>query len=488
MSLYYNNFKYLDENSIDKGLIVASFEPDDGFVDSFLSMDPIQEDYYDGTKKFDYGARYNDTAKVNITVIKSNGADFSLADVRSLSKWLTGSRINSWLDVGPSQDDIRYSFLGRVTNLQPRKLDGRTTGFLIEFTSISPWAYSAEEELNRSIEQKLYIDEQGVLISNELSIDESGVLCNGSVPGQGACFLIDNGGAIYVENKIIARINNETDDVYSYIYLDIEFTNDSCDHITIYNETLNETTRIDNLQSSDVIYITGKQFITAYSRDQITGNLVNQNRIFGDSFNFVWPRLAPGVNNFIIEGNGNGTVKFAYRYPMKVGDCAMDISVYGGNTSCGEMVSYETVKWENIVGAPTSISGYGIADAYTKYETDRKIEELSEQDIIVTISLLATEWVAVNDMYAQVVVIEQANENSRVYLYPSVEQIATLQDASITLVSENNNGTVTIYAIGGCPTIDYEIQAALSESDASSSGSTYINEEELNNMLFDLFG
>ena len=68
MSLYYNNFKYLDKNSADQGLLVTSFEPDDGFTDSFLSMEPIQEDYYDGTKKFDYGARYNEIAKINITV------------------------------------------------------------------------------------------------------------------------------------------------------------------------------------------------------------------------------------------------------------------------------------------------------------------------------------------------------------------------------------------------------------------------------------
>ena len=488
MSLYYHNFKYLNQNSMDKGLIVASFDPDSGFVDSFLSMEPIQDDYYDGTKKFDYGARYDKTAKIEITVIKSDGSDFSLAETRSLSKWLTGSRINSWLDVGPSQDNIKYSFLGRVTNLKPRKLDGRTTGFMIEFTSISPWAYSAEEELDRSIAQKLSIDENGILVANEMSVDNNGILCNGAVPGPGACFLVDDIGAIYVENKIVALINNETDDLYSYIYLDIEFENESCEYVAIRNETLNETTRIDNLRPSDVIHITGKQFVTAYLRDQNTGKLINQNRIFGDSFNFVWPRLVPGDNNFVIEGNGNGTVKFAYRYPMKVGDCAMDISVYGGNCECNGAPTYETIKWENIIGAPNTLDGYGITDAYTKTETNRKIAEVSTQDVIITISLLATKWVAVDDVYLQVIDIEEANENSRIYLYPSVEQIASLQDESITLVTENNNGTITIYAIGGCPSIDYEIQATLSESDMSPSCNTHIDEDDLNDMLSNIFG
>lgn len=477
---------------MDRGLIVASFEPDNGFVDSFLSMKPVQDDYYDGTKKFDYGAIYNDVAKIEITVIKSNGMDFSLSETRSLSKWLTGSRINSWLDVGPSRDDIRYSFLGRVTNLMPRKLDGRTTGFLIEFTSISPWAYSEEEKLDRSIEQKISIDSNGMLYANELSVDDRGILYNGVVPGQGACFLLDDYDIVYVENKIIAHINNETDDLYSYIYLDIEFDNETCEYITIRNEDLNETTRIENLRPGDVVYITGKQFIAAYSKDQLTGKLINQNRIFGDDFNFVWPRLRPGENNFIIEGNGNGKVKFAYRYPMKVGDCAMDISVYGGGICGGynEQPTYETIRWENIIGTPNTISGYGIVDAYTKAETNRKIAELSTQDVIVTISLLTTNWVVSDDdnVYSQVVYIEEANENSRVYLYPSVEQIASLQDESITLVSENRNGVIMIHAIGGCPSVDYTIQATLSESDTNPSCNSHIDEDDLNDMLSNIFG
>lgn len=378
MASYHSSFTYLNKNSVDEGYLIAAFEPDNGFKDTFLGMDQVYEDYYDGTKKFLYGTRYNTTATINVTLVKADGTDWTIHDNRRALKWLTGARTASWLDFYQG-DKFKYSFLGTVTSPQQYKLDGRVIGVSFEFSSITPWAYSSEQVFDRSIEQALTIDSNGVLIANEISIDEDGILCNGAAPGPGACFCVDDNGIMYVKNMIVALINNETDDLYSYIYLDIEFSNDSCKYLEIRNETLGETTRVNDLQATDIIRISNKQFIIAYTRDQITGELVNQNRIFGDSFNFVWPRLAPGVNNFIIEGNGNGTAKFAYRYPMKVGDCAMDISTYGSDVICGcgdDMPSYDNIRWKDIIETPTSIEGYGITDAYTEDEIDDKLKDI----------------------------------------------------------------------------------------------------------------
>ena len=381
MASYHVSFNYLGKNSADEGYIIAAFEPDEGFKDTFLGMDQISEDYYDGTKKFLYGTRYNSTATISITLVKMDGTDWSLDDNRKALRWLTGSRTASWLDLCKYKDEengwlISYSFLGTVGSPQQYKLDGRVVGISFEFLSISPWAYSPEQVFDRFINQTLSIDNNGVLTSKAMSIDTNGVLCNSRVPGPGACFCIEDDGTIYVENKIIATIDNTTDDLYSYIYLDIEFLNDSCGYLEIRNETLGEVTRVDNLHKGDIIYITGKQFIGAYTRNQLTNELINQERIFGNDFNFVWPRLAPGENSLIVEGNGNGTVKFSYRYPMKVGDCAMDISTYGSNAICDcyeNIPSYDTIRWQDITGAPTSLAGYGITDAYTQEQADNKI-------------------------------------------------------------------------------------------------------------------
>ena len=44
----------------------------------------------------------------------------------------------------------------------------------------------------------------------------------------------------------------------------------------------------------------------------------NDKRIFNDDFNFVFPMLSAGTNQFCAKGSGTLTIKF--RYPMKVTD------------------------------------------------------------------------------------------------------------------------------------------------------------------------
>lgn len=376
MASYHSSFQYNGKNSAKNyGLIITSFEPDNGFVDSFLAIDNVSDDYFDGTKKYNYGTRYNTQASIQITLIKRDGSDMTLNEFRAYSRWLTGAHVDSWLDMYAG-DMFVYSFLGKFINFEQYKLDGRTVGIRLTFSSVSPWAYSAPQVFDRSIEQALLFD-NGVVVkdpADEISIDADGVLCNSGTPGPGACFCIDDDGVLYVENNITALINNETDDLYNYIYLDIEFDNESCNGLSIENRTLGETTIINDLKSGDIITLSAKQFIAAYSRDQLTDKLINQNRVFGDSFNFVWPRLAPGENDLYIVGQGNGVVKFTYRYPMKVGDNTMDISVYGGGTSCGDcdvIPSYNTVRWEDIIGTPTTLGGYGIED-----DVDAKLDNI----------------------------------------------------------------------------------------------------------------
>lgn len=394
MASYHSSFTYLEKNSADEGYILAAFEPDDGFTDTFLGMDQVYEDYYDGTKRFLYGTRYNNKAIINITIIKADGTDWTINDNRKALKWLTGSRTASWLDLYQG-DKIKYSFLGTVGESQQYKLDGRVVGISFTFLSITPWAYSEEQFFDRSIQQALLVDSSGILTkepANEISISDDGVLCNSAVPSIGASFCVDEKGILYVKDIIVALIDNETDDLYSYIYLDIEYNNETCTWLEIKRKLCDcdttiinctnpdhyEITRIDDLQHGDIVNITSKQFIIKYTKNQ-NGVLEKWDEPFGDSFNFVWPRLAPGENLLIIEGDGNGTAKFRYRYPMKVGDCAMDISEYGGDIICGncddnETPTYDVIRWQDITGTPTTLEGYGIVNAYTDSEVYNKVE------------------------------------------------------------------------------------------------------------------
>lgn len=78
-----------------------------------------------------------------------------------------------------------------------------------------------------------------------------------------------------------------------------------------------------------------------------------------------------------------------------------------------------------------------------------------------TITLSAINWMGSVSPYSQTITIDGITSNSKIDLFPTASQIAQLQDDETTLVSENNNGTVIIYAIGGKPTIDYEIQITI---------------------------
>lgn len=82
---------------------------------------------------------------------------------------------------------------------------------------------------------------------------------------------------------------------------------------------------------------------------------------------------------------------------------------------------------------------------------------------IATVSLPASAWVGSENLYSQVVDVPGATENSQVDLTPSVEQLAVFYDKSLAFVTENEDGVVTVYAIGQKPENDYTIQVTITE-------------------------
>ena len=81
------------------------------------------------------------------------------------------------------------------------------------------------------------------------------------------------------------------------------------------------------------------------------------------------------------------------------------------------------------------------------------------------ITLLADNWTGDTNPWHQVVTINGVTENSRVYLHATALQIVELQDNDIAFIAENNDGVVTVYALGSKPTVDYTIQAEITEVD-----------------------
>ena len=85
---------------------------------------------------------------------------------------------------------------------------------------------------------------------------------------------------------------------------------------------------------------------------------------------------------------------------------------------------------------------------------------------VAEVDLLAANWVGKDSLYSQVVSIDGVTALTQVDLTPSVEQLAIFHDKDLTFVTENDSGTVTVYAIGQRPENDYTMQVTLKEVSA----------------------
>lgn len=261
--IYHPKIKFLGQTNYDFDLITATFNPDNGETDTYLDMEPVYTDSFDGTLRTDYGAKYKSVAIPSVTFVEVDSTDITPFKVRQVLRWLTGYRKNSWMEVCDKDGETIVSYLGRFTNVKLQKMDGRVIGIVAEFTSVSPWAYSGVKTVTMSV--------------------------NGSSSD--------------------FKIDNQSDDLYSCVYPTMVFQNknDKAD-LSIKNITVGNETVFKNLQQDEVITIDNN--FVVYSD--------NTGRIFNDDFNYVFPALAAGTNAFDINGTGELTIKF--RYPMKVAD------------------------------------------------------------------------------------------------------------------------------------------------------------------------
>ena len=82
---------------------------------------------------------------------------------------------------------------------------------------------------------------------------------------------------------------------------------------------------------------------------------------------------------------------------------------------------------------------------------------------IANVNLLASAWQGTTSPYSQVVTIEGVTPNSQVDLTPSVQQLVTFYQKDLAFVTENDDGVVTVYAIGDKPANDYTMQVTIKE-------------------------
>ena len=323
MSSYHSSFKFLEKKSDENfGWIIAHFDPDNGELDSYLSQDQVYTDSYNGSKRTLYGTRWNSVANVKITVIKQDGSDFTLGECREAYKWLTGNPEAGWMDLYIG-DEVKYRLLCTIQDVKPQKMDARTIGLNIYCESLSPWAFSALQTVTQSI-------------------NESGTV----------------------------EIDCPSDDLYSFVYPKTTYINTSGESLVIANTATSETTEVNGLAVNEIITMDSNQLITSDK----------PSKIFGNTFNFVWPRFKSGVNSINVTGTGD--ITFEYYYPIKMGDCAQNINIVR-DPICNDFneIQVDTLPFARISDLPTTLREHNIQDAYTKSEVDTLIENIDIENV-----------------------------------------------------------------------------------------------------------
>ena len=397
MSSYHGSFTYLGKNSAsDFHWIISHFADgaDSGESETGLSTESIYTVSADGTSRNLYGTKYSGAEPVRITVIKQDGSDWTIGDNRLALKWLTGAKSDSWLDLYIG-DEVRYRMLGHVQNVLQYKMDARIVGLTIVFESASPFAFSNLQTITQSV------SEEGTI-----------------------------------------NIDNLSDDNYTFVKMKTTYKNTGGNSVTITNTTINEVTQINNLAINEVVTLNNNQTIVS---DKST-------RIFGNDFNFNFPRLAPGQNEFTVVGTGD--ITFEYSYFIKIGDMATDINAVSDRI-CDDFgnIQIDMLDWSRVSNTPDSLRGYGITDAYTKSEVDNLINNIDIDNVYTKseIDSMLENFVS-DDVYTK---------------------------------SEIDEKFANIDISG----IDTYTKAEIDEklSNITSSG-VDINEEELNNMLIEVLG
>ena len=85
---------------------------------------------------------------------------------------------------------------------------------------------------------------------------------------------------------------------------------------------------------------------------------------------------------------------------------------------------------------------------------------------VVTINLTSNWTKDVDDQYSQVIALEGITNYSRLDLQPSVDMLAEFRQLGLVFVTENKNGTITVYSVGNMPSKSYTMQATIVETKA----------------------
>ena len=120
-------------------------------------------------------------------------------------------------------------------------------------------------------------------------------------------------------------------------------------------------------------------------------------------------------------------------------------------------------EWLASLKGPAPVKG---VDYFTPEEVQNVIDTVLRSVMpskLGYVTLYADRWRGEISPFSQVVEVAGATEHSQVDLTPSVEQLSIFHQKDLTFVTENEDGVVTVFAIGQKPENDYTIQVTITE-------------------------
>ena len=140
--------------------------------------------------------------------------------------------------------------------------------------------------------------------------------------------------------------------------------------------------------------------------------------------------------------------------------------IVGNGTETNARSNAHTLSWDGTAwfAKTVKVGGTNQDDAQelvTQAYVDAIIDALRPKS--ATVSLSKSNWAGIANPYSQVVTINGVTANSKIDLQPTAAQIISLKNEGVAMVAENDNGTVTIYALGNKPSSDYTMQVLLTE-------------------------
>jgi hypothetical protein len=109
---------------------------------------------------------------------------------------------------------------------------------------------------------------------------------------------------------------------------------------------------------------------------------------------------------------------------------------------------------------------YSIKDEVARNNIEELSNKITPSAKIGEVTLPSNKWITKNvegSLHSQIASINSVTANSQVDLTPSVEQLAIFYEKDLAFVTENEDGVVTVYAIGQKPQNDYTIQVTITE-------------------------